>query len=94
MKNKKNEIELFDNMYPVRSITHPELGNGFEIDFAEMYEPPSLSFATMTEISEMFGTKEIDFDNYSHGGCETCDYGSRYGYKIQVYKATRNIPEV
>ena len=90
----QKEIELFGEMYAVKSVTHPKLGVGFEIDFAQMYEPPSLCFSTMTEISEMFGTKEIDFDNYSRGGCETCDYGSRYGYKIQVYKATKNIPEV
>lgn len=87
-------IQLFDSKWPVGAVRHPKLGEGFEIDFTEMYEAPKLSFKMMQELSTLFGTKEIDFDDVSQGGCETCDYGSKYGYTIQVYKATQNIPEV
>ena len=82
----------FDNRWwNVRLISHPKLGEGFEISFTKMYGPPHLSYAVMAEIAEMFGTKEIDFNNsIALDGCDTCGYGSRYGYEIEVYKATKN----
>ena len=89
----KNTVVLFGEEWEINKINHKELGDGFEIIFAQMYSPPTLSFDNMLEISEYFGTKEIDFNNsISTSGCETCDYGSFYGYEIEVYKATKNIP--
>lgn len=87
------KILLFNNEYEVRKRHHDKLGDGFEIDFTKMYESPvDLNYQNIKVISDLFGTEDIDFDNVSEGGCETCDYGSRYGYTIQVYNATKNIP--
>lgn len=77
-----------------KSYTHPTLGVGFEIDFTKMYNAPELTFTMMKELSEYYGTDQIDFDEYSQSGCETCDYGSCYGYKIQIFGATKNIPNL
>ena len=83
---------MFDSKWwDVKPISNTKLGPGFEIDFTEMYDPPGLSYAVMQKISEMFGTKEIDFDNsIAERGCETCDHGSKYGYLIEIYRATKN----
>lgn len=61
-----------------------------------MYEAPEINFSFLMELSETFGTREIDVDNYStnNEGCETCDYGSCYGHTVQVLNPTRNYPEV
>ena len=78
-----------------RLLEHPKLGYGFEIDFTEMHEPPEVSiFDFMKEISEHYGTNDIDIDEISERGCDTCDYGSRYGFTIQVYSAKQNVPDI
>ena len=89
-----NKIKLFYREWEVTKCTHPTLGDGFEIRFTAMYKPPKLNSETLIKLSDYFGTVEIDFDNYSRRGCETCDYDSEYGYLIEVYKATKNIPEI
>lgn len=65
---------------------------GIELDFSKMYDAPPLSFKMLKALSEHFGTDKIDVDDYSNGGCETCDYGSSYGHRIQVLSPTKNIP--
>lgn len=71
----------------------------FEVDFKKysekevlfevtmMYESPiKLNLATLKRLSEFFGTDNIDnYDDISHSGCETCDYGSSYGVAIRVW---------
>jgi hypothetical protein len=32
----------------------------------------------------LFTIDDIDYDENSRGGCETCDYGSRYGANVTV----------
>ncbi len=50
-----------------------------------MYEAPSPTLAVMTELAEFFGTKNInDDDRFGESGCETCDYGSSYGYTLTI----------
>ena len=89
----KSTVTLFDSDWNVRKISHPRLGDGFEIDMTAMYSPPvEMSFSNMKVISDYFGTENIDVDNVSESGCETCDYGSNYGHEVQVYGATKNNP--
>jgi hypothetical protein len=50
-----------------------------------MYEAPPLNLEVLTELSEFFGTKNInDDDRFNWSGCETCDYGSSYGYTLTI----------
>ena len=55
------------------------------ITLSNMYEAPGLSFGHLMKLAEFFGTKNInDDDRFSFGGCETCDYGSSYGFTLTV----------
>jgi uncharacterized protein (TIGR02996 family) len=65
-----------------------------EIKYGEMYTAPALTFDALSQLSELFGTTQIDVDDYSQGGCETCDWGSDYGHTIQIYDPTRNADEL
>lgn len=67
---------------------------GFELQYSNMYERPTLGLKKLMQLSKLFGTEEIDVDDFSCGGCETCDYGSDYGHTIQVYNPTQNYGEI
>ena len=63
-KESEVKVNLFGGEYSVTKCNHSKLGEGFEIDFTQMYESPvELSYANMQVISDYFGTKDIDFDN-------------------------------
>lgn|SRR5574343_71197 len=49
-----------------------------------MYKSPPFNSELVFDLCEFFGTKHIDSDQFAHDGCETCDYGSRYGYDLTV----------
>lgn len=84
---------LNDGEVKIRMIKDSSLGKGIEIIYTRSYSAPELSFKTLKELSEYFGTDEIDVDSSIHNhGCDTCDYGSSYGHYIQIYKITRNYP--
>lgn len=56
-----------------------------EIELSSMYEAPSLSFYQLTKVSQYFDTDNInDSDTFSEDGCETCDYGSKYGFTLTI----------
>lgn len=48
------------------------------IEISKMYDYIDCSFAKLCEMSEFFDTKNIDVDEWSSRGCDTCDYGSSY----------------
>lgn len=51
----------------------------------QMYETPPLNSVTVQMLCEAFGTRHIDeTEQWSEGGCETCDYGSSYGWTIRI----------
>jgi hypothetical protein len=65
----------------------------FSFDYATMYNCPPLSYQILRDWVDFFGTEEIDTsDTYDSDGCETCDFGSKYGYRIVIINATRNNP--
>lgn len=50
-----------------------------------MYESPGLSFAKLSALAEFFDTMNVETESeFSHGGCETCDYGSEVGFTLRV----------
>ena len=65
----------------------------FYIKHSAMYSAPTLQFAKLKKLSEIFGTEKIDVDDFGHGGCETCDYGSEYGHEITLINPTKNVNE-
>jgi hypothetical protein len=64
--------------------------HSFELLYACEYESPELSFKHLENLSKTFGTTNIDVDNYTQSGCDTCDYGSSYGNTIQLRDVTVN----
>lgn len=69
-------------------------GQCYDITIGAMYEPPVLNFGILKSLSEMFGTDEINVDDYSQAGCETCDYGSEYGHTIEIRRPTLRLAEL
>jgi hypothetical protein len=81
------------NAWPIYPIETRLNGKGFEIKITAMYERPfEINFSSLMKFANYFGTESIDVDNISHRGCETCDYGSKYGYTLQIFGATLNVP--
>lgn len=60
-------------------------GDDIMIELSSMYSAPGLGFHNLIALSEFMGTKNInDDDRFGRGGCETCDYGSSYGFTLTV----------
>ena len=63
-------------------VNEPEL---VKITISCMYEAPSPTLEVLMQLAEFFGTMNInDDDRFAFKGCETCDYGSSYGYTLTV----------
>ena len=56
------------------------------IEVTSMYYPPDIGIEDIREIA-----KKLNFSNYekyediSYSGCDTCDYGSSYGYALRFW---------
>ncbi len=83
--NAPDEIEV--SVYPEQKPKKGVSGQEYHVDIklSSMYESPSLNLGLLMELAEFFGTKNInDDDRFSNGGCDTCDYGSSYGFTLTV----------
>lgn len=62
-----------------------QIGDDYvRIKLYQMYEAPGLKLSHLMALCEFFGTKNIDDERFSQNGCDTCDYGSRYGFDLVV----------
>ena len=77
----------------LHSITGGSPGGGLDmciddnivtVEIGQMYEFFPVNFESMDLMANLFGSKKIDTDEYSHSGCETCDYGSSYVKKFII----------
>lgn len=52
-----------------------------------MFEPPGLTPAQLEGLAKFFGAKHAGDPEHdiNEPGCETCDYGSRYGFEIALW---------
>lgn len=57
-------------------------GEDLKVKVWQMYEYLPLSFKVMRKLAEVFGTEKYGVNNWSSGGCETCDYGSQYCHEF------------
>jgi hypothetical protein len=72
-----------------------KLKKGFELEFGQMYESHAeINFKTLSVLSRIVGTEEIDIDDYANSGCESCDFGSDYGHTIQILNPTLRVVEL
>lgn len=76
-KEKLKEILNFNysGMKDRYKLFASKIDNGYQIEYGAMYEAPPLNFNTLKQLSDLFGTTNIDVDDYSNGGCESCDWG-------------------
>lgn len=62
-----------------------------DITLAAMYSAPSLSYYHLKALADYFETENInDDDRFSETGCETCDYGSSYGFTLTIRPSKNN----
>lgn len=83
-----------DNEYVNFSKKKKDNREYYEITVGSMYTAVGVGLKKLLKLVEMFGTEEIDVDDFSYGGCETCDYGSDYGHTLQLYNVTKRIDEL
>lgn len=59
--------------------------NEVQLELSRMYDYIELQFEHLLKISKFFGTKNIaDADRSHYSGCETCDYGSKYSFTLNI----------
>ena len=58
--------------------------NRVDITVSNMYEAPAMNSEVIFSLCEFFDTRKINHDSFSEGGCETCDYGSKYGFTLEI----------
>lgn len=60
-------------------------GGRVDLSIAQMYERPKLRFEDINKLAEFFDTLNIETGSeFGSGGCETCDWGSEYGFELYV----------
>jgi hypothetical protein len=57
-------------------------GDQITVTVSKMYDHLPLTFIMLRQLSEIFGTMEFDVNEWSHGGCGTCEYGSRFAHEF------------
>ncbi len=62
------------------------------ISISRMYDAPGLSYQQLHELSKFFGTDKLGDEWFSNEGCDSCDYGSEYGFVIEI--KTDTVKEV
>jgi hypothetical protein len=65
--------------------------NHFDVTISQMYEFVPANFTHMKALSELFGTDDINMNNWSYAGCETCDWGSNYSVQFDIKNATKEL---
>ena len=55
-----------------------------QVKLVRMYEFVPVNGPTLFTLANIFGTKEINVNQYSTSGCETCDWGSSYEVTLDI----------
>lgn len=56
-----------------------------QITLSQMYSSPQLNLKVLRQLADFFETDNInDDERFADEGCETCDYGSSYGFTLSV----------
>ena len=51
-----------------------------------MYFSPDVSYEQLEEIAKKLNFSKFEkYDEISNSGCDTCDYGSSYGYALRFW---------
>lgn len=67
------------------AVSRNDDNDNIDITISSMYESPGLTFAQINALAEFFNTMKVETEEeISESGCESCDYGSRYGFVLRV----------
>jgi hypothetical protein len=58
--------------------------NEVELTVSQMYKFVDASLENLIALAELFETKNINMNNWSSNGCDTCDYGSCYSITFTI----------
>lgn len=58
--------------------------SGWRVEVSQMYSTPEMSARVLFALADFFGTRNISEESDGFGGCETCDYGSKYSLRIEI----------
>lgn len=87
--------ELFSHEYDSPDyIKILKNGKNFTIEVGQMYRHLTFNLSMLIDLGDLLGTRNIDLDQDSYGGCETCDWGSNYWHEITIKNATKNVEEL
>lgn len=81
---REKVFTYFDELYPTATIKVNPWDGGWEVTIDQMYDYVDVSFKRLVEISNHFGTTNIEMDKWAAGGCNSCDYGSKYEVELQI----------
>ncbi len=87
--NKTQETQLFQILNsPETFRIETETPEYIRVHAGWMYDRDHLemSFNKQKELIELFDAENILFDTFSESGCESCDWGSEYGFNITIIK--------
>jgi hypothetical protein len=74
-----------NDFYPYPEVKVHVKKDCVDLEITSMYQAPGLSLARMNAIAKFFDAKDVnDVDQIAQQGCETCDYGSKYGFTLRV----------
>ena len=86
-----SEYPGFDEM----KVEIAEDGSYVDITLSKMYSSPTCTFGQMAQLSQFFRTTSIgQVNDWQREGCETCDYGSDYGFTLRISKPQANDPPI
>ena len=71
-----------------------KMDGGVIIEVGQMYNYIQFSLSSLIALSAIFGTEDIDLEEHSASGCDTCDYGSDYCRTIYIRNLTLKSEEV
>lgn len=56
------------------------------IEVTSMYHPPAIGIEAIREIAKKLNFSNYEkYDDISYFGCDTCDFGSSYGYALRFW---------
>ena len=83
----------------VKSVLHDgrvrfaQNGTTLYVDYFHEYYAPPFNGDTVEDLKSFFAAKSVVLaDDIDIGGCESCDFGSAYGYRLIVRGASKNLP--
>ena len=90
IERTQEEVQKFlealwpDKAYCDTTREAKKVPNGWNITASDMYEAPGLSLKQLMSLAVFFGTQNITDERFASCGCESCDYGSCYGFTLEV----------